>query len=240
MLWHAVTWCWRCWNMEEWLNGTPGAPAPCHIHVNVQPSTSTENEWEWTWTSTLQTEPHCLSRTDRCHSNQSVSADLLRHSLCCSLLEILKDWRRRLILCEDLYWRASTWESYWQGVIDSLGAEDHPNTFRKHPKTQDSKSSNKATCLYPQKSDVFHLTWTLELLTAYSMFIHYVHTLCSFIHFPSHADDSLSMPTSEKLSAWPWRLHVRIQFGVVRSVRAWNGDSGWGCGSFKDTGKPCA
>lgn len=182
MLWHAVTWCWRCWNMEEWLNGTPGAPAPCHIHVNVQPSTSTENEWEWTWTSTLQTEPHCLSRTDRCHSNQSVSADLLRHSLCCSLLEILKDWRRRLILCEDLYWRASTWESYWQGVIDSLGAEDHPNTFRKHPKTQDSKSSNKATCLYPQKSDVFHLTWTLELLTAYSMFIHYVIMFIHYVH----------------------------------------------------------
>ena len=175
MLWHGAG------DAGIWRNGWMGHLVHLH-HVHVQASTSTENEWEWTWTSTLQTEPHCLSRTDRCHSNQSVSADLLRHSLCCSLLEILKDWRRRLILCEDLYWRASTWESYWQGVIDSLGAEDHPNTFRKHPKTQDSKSSNKATCLYPQKSDVFHLTWTLEHLgTPYC--IQHVHTLCSYIMF---------------------------------------------------------
>ena len=157
MLWHAVTWCWRCWNMEEWLNGTP---------------------WD-TWCSCTMSQCPCPTIDI---NGECVSADLLRHSLCCSLLEILKDWRRRLILCEDLYWRASTWESYWQGVIDSLGAEDHPNTFRKTSENHRiQRVQTKQTCLYPQKSHVFHLTWTLELLTAYSIFIHYVHTLCSFI-----------------------------------------------------------
>ena len=177
MLWHGAG------DAGIWRNGWMGHLVHLH-HVHVQASTSTENEWEWTWTSTLQTEPHCLSRTDRCHSNQSVSADLLRHSLCCSLLEILKDWRRRLILCEDLYWRASTWESYWQGVIDSLGAEDHPNTFRKHPKNtgfKEFKQSNvslspEVWCVSPDLN--LGTSWNSLLHTAcsYIMFIHYVHS----------------------------------------------------------------